>query len=81
MNPSIECCSTIFPFNSVSSNKNFLTDSNIMHLKDLGMTLNANPENINKYIMALAKMPHKNKSLSLFLISACSLKGAISGLR
>ena len=45
------------------------------------MTLNANPENINKYIMALAKMPYKNKSLSLFLISACSLKGAISGLR
>ena len=36
----IECCSTIFPFNSLSSNKNFLacctnTDSNITHRKDL----------------------------------------------
>ena len=36
----IECCSTIFPFNSLSSNKNFLacctnTDSNITQWKDL----------------------------------------------
>ena len=36
----IECCSTIFPFNSLSSNKNFLacctnTDSNIIQWKDL----------------------------------------------
>ena len=36
----IECCSTIFPFNSLSSNKNFLacctnTDSNIAEWKDL----------------------------------------------
>ena len=36
----IECCSTIFPFNSLSSNKNFWacctnTDSNITQWKDL----------------------------------------------
>ena len=36
----IDCCSTIFPFNSLSSNKNFLacctnTDSNITQWKDL----------------------------------------------
>ena len=36
----IECCSTIFPFNSLSSNKKFLacctnTDSNIIQWKDL----------------------------------------------
>ena len=36
----IECCSIIFPFNSISSNKNFLacctnTDSNITQSKDL----------------------------------------------
>ena len=36
----IYCCSTIFPFNSLSSNKNFLacctnTDSNITQWKDL----------------------------------------------
>ena len=36
----IECCSTIFHFNSLSSNKNFLAcctniDSNIIHKKDL----------------------------------------------
>ena len=35
-----ECCITIFPFNSISSNKNFLacstnTDSNITQWKDL----------------------------------------------
>ena len=39
----IECCSTIFPFNSLLSNKNFLacctstnSDSNFMQLKELG---------------------------------------------
>ena len=36
----IECCSTIFPFNSLSSNRNFLacctnTDSNITQWKDV----------------------------------------------
>ena len=38
----IECCSSIFPFNSLSSNKNFLTcctstdsDSNFIQLKEL----------------------------------------------
>ena len=36
----IECCSTIFPFNSLSSNKSFLasctgSDSNFIHLKEL----------------------------------------------
>ena len=36
----VECCSTIFPFNSLSSNKKFLacctnTDSNIIQWKDL----------------------------------------------
>ena len=36
----IECCSTIFPFNSIFNNKNFLacctnTDSNIIQWKDL----------------------------------------------
>ena len=36
----IECCSTIFPFNSLSSNKNFLacctsTDSDIIQCKDI----------------------------------------------
>ena len=36
----IECCSTIFPFNSLSSNKNFLhcctnTDNNSTHWIDL----------------------------------------------
>ena len=36
----MDCCSTIFPFNSLSSNKNFLacctnTDSNITQWKDL----------------------------------------------
>ena len=42
----IDCCSTIFPFNSLSSNKNFLafctnTDSNIIQWKDV--------ENDHKY--------------------------------
>ena len=42
INPCIECCSSIFPFNSLSSNKNILTcctstdsDSNFIQLKEL----------------------------------------------
>ena len=106
----IECCSTIFPFNSLASNKNFLdcctkTDNNSTHWKDLGndhnssLSLkpssnlellvnqfnNATPENSNdtekvcssKYYdieeMHNIEIPHKNKSLSLFHINACSL--------
>ena len=105
----IECCSTIFPFNSLSSNKNFLacctnTDSNIIQWKDLendpdsslllkpsnlellvNQFNNATPENSNdpekisssKYYdieeMHNIEIPHKNKSLSLFHINACSL--------
>ena len=106
----IECCSTIFPFNSLSSNKNFLacctsTDNNIQwndleNNHDSSLSLkpfsdlehlinrfnNATPENINdpekiyssKYYdieeMHNIEIPHKNKSLSLFHINACSLK-------
>ena len=106
----IDCCSTIFPFNSLSSNKNFLvcctnTDSNITQCKDLendhnsSLSLkpssnlellvnqfnNATPENSNdaekisssKYYdiqeMHNIEIPHKNRSLSLFPINACSL--------
>ena len=108
----IECCSSIFPFNSLSSNKNFLTcctstdsDSNFIQLKELesdhnsslllkpspnlellvNQFKNATPENNNdpekisssKYYdideMHNLKIPHKNKSLSLFYINACSL--------
>ena len=106
----IECCSTIFPFNSLTSNKNFLacctnTDSNITQWNDLendhnsSLSLkpssklellvnqfnNATPENGNdpekiassKYYdideMHNIEIPHKNKSLSLFHINACSL--------
>ena len=108
----IECCSSIFPFNSLSSNKNFLTcctstdsDSNFIQLKELendhnsslllkpspnlellvNQFNNATPENNNdpekisssKYYdiheMHNLKIPHKNKSLSLFHINACSL--------
>ena len=106
----IECCSTIFPFNSLSSNKNFLdccmnTDNNSTHWIDLendhnsSLSLkpssnlelfvnqfnNATPENSNdpekvcssKYYdieeMHNIEIPHKNKSLSLFHINACSL--------
>ena len=107
----IECCSTIFPFNSLTSHKNFLawctinTDSNITQWKDLengynsslslksssklehlvNQFINATPENGNdpekiapsKYYvideMYGIEIPHKNKSLSLFHIKACSL--------
>ena len=44
----IECCSTIFPFNVLSSNKNFLSscsssdiDSNFMQLRELKMIIMA----------------------------------------
>ena len=105
----IECCNTIFPFNSLSSNKNSLaycinSDSNITQWKDLENNYdsslllkpsnlellvnqfnNATPENGNdpekitssKYYdideMHNIEIPHKNKSLSLFHINACSL--------
>ena len=107
----IECCSTIFLFNFLTSNKNFLGcctgtgDSNITQWKDLendsnsslsskpssklehlvNQFNNANPENGNdpektassKYYdideMYSIKIPHKNKSLSLFNINTCSL--------
>ena len=107
----IDCCSTIFPFNSLSSNKNFLscctnTDSSITHTlwKDLendhnsslplkpssklkllvNQFNNATPENDNdpekiassKYDdideIHNIEIPHKNKSLSLFHLNACS---------
>ena len=106
----IDCCSTIFPFNSLSNNKNFLacctnTDNNITQWRDLehdhdsSLSLkpssnlellvnqfnNATPGNSNdsekisssKYYdieeMHNIEIPHKNKSLSLFHINACSL--------
>ena len=108
----IDCCSTIFPFNSLSSKKTFLTcctntDSSITHTlwKDLendhnsSLSLkpysklellvnefnNATLENDNdpekiassKYYdideMHNIEIPHKNKSLSLFHLNACSL--------
>ena len=105
----IECCSTIFPFNSLSSKKNFLacctnTDNNTtqwidlendhissLSLKPSNLELlvnqfnNATPENnddpekicSSKYYdieeMGNIEIPHKNKSLSLFYVNACSL--------
>ena len=106
----IECCSIMFLFNSLSSNKNFLTcctntDNNSTHWIDLendhnsSLSLkrssnqellvnqfnNAIPENSNdpekvcssKYYdieeIHNIEIPHKNKSLSLFHIDACSL--------
>ena len=106
----IECCSTIFPINSLTSNKNFLdcctnTDNNSTHWIDLendnnsslsskpssnlellvNQFNNATPENTNdpkkvcssKYYdfeeRNNIEIPHKNKSLSLFHINACSL--------
>ena len=106
----IDCCSTIFPFNSLPNNKNFVgcstnTDNNIIQRRDLehdhdsSLSLklssnlellenefnNATPENSNepeqifssKYYdteeMHNIDIPHKNKSLSLFHINACSL--------
>ena len=53
-----ECCSTIFPFNSLSSNKKFLacctsTDSNIIQWKDLennhASSLSLKPLSFNGY--------------------------------
>ena len=99
----IECSSTIFPFNSLSSNKNYLacctnTDNNSTHWIDLkndhnsSLSLkpsnlellvnqfnNATPEKVclSKYYdieeMRKIQIPHKNKSLSVFHINACSL--------
>ena len=109
-----ECCSIMFLFNSLSSNKNFLTcctntDNNSTHWIDLendhnsSLSLkrssnqellvsqfnNATPENSNdpekvcssKYYdieeIRNIEIPHKNKSLSLFHIDACSLNKKI----
>ena len=107
----IECCSTIFPINSLLSIKNFFscctnTDNNNNtywidlendHNRSFSLKLssnlellvnqfnNATPENSNnpekvfssKYYdieeMRNIQIPHKNKSLSLFHINACSL--------
>ena len=106
----IECCSAIFPFNFLLSDKNFLscctnTDNNNTHWIDLendhnsSLSLkpssnlellvnqfnNATSENSNdpekvcssKYYdieeMHNIQISHKNKSLSLFHINACSL--------
>ena len=107
----IECCSTIFLFNSLSCNKTFLvcctllyTDNNTTQWIDLendhnsSLSLkassnleilvnqfnNSTPENSNdaekvcrsNYVieeMRNIEIPHKNKSLSLFQINACSL--------
>ena len=114
----IDCWSTIFPFNSLPSNKNFLacctnTDSNITQYKDLendhnsSLSLkpssnleilvnqfnNATPENSNdpekisssKYYdieeVHNIEISHKNKSLSLFHINACSLNKTFDDLQ
>ena len=99
----IECCCTIFPFNSLSSDKNFMaccanTNNNTTQWIDLrndhNSSLSLKPSNlkllVNQFdnatpeiIMTLKKfihpnignieIPHKNKSLSLFHITACSL--------
>ena len=114
----IECCSKTFSFNSLSSNKNFLsccinTDSNITQWKDLENDHNSSlslkpssnlellvkrfnkaipersndPEKISssKYYnieeMHNIEIPHKNKSLSLFHINACSRHKNFDGLQ
>ena len=106
----MECCSTISPFNSLSSNKNFFdcctnTDNSSTDWIDLendhnsSLSLkpssdlellvnqfnNVTPQNSNdpdKFFsskcydieeMHNIEIPHKNKSLSLFHINACSL--------
>ena len=69
----IECCSTIFPFNSLSSNKKFLacctnTDSNIIQWKDLendhassSLKPSSNLELlVNSNVMTLKKFLHLN---------------------
>ena len=113
-----ECCSTIFPFNSLSNNKNFLacctnTDNNTTQWIDLendrnsslslklssnlqllvNLFNNATPENnddpektcSSKYYdieaMRNIEISHKNKSLSLFHINACSLKKKFDDLQ
>ena len=64
---SIECCSTIFPFNSLSSNKNFLacctnTDNNSTHWIDLendnNSSLSLKPS--SNLVMTLKKFVHPN---------------------
>ena len=114
----IEFCSTIFLFNSLFTNKNFLaccagTDNKTTrwiffkneHNSSLSLKLssnlellvnqfnNATPENSNnpekvcssKYYdieeMHNIKIPHKNKSLSLFYINTCSLKKKFDNLQ
>ena len=112
----IECCSTIFPFNSLLSNKNLSccmnTDNNNTHwinlehdhnsslsLRSSSLELlvnqfnNATPENSNdpekvcssKYYdieeMQNIQIPHKNKSLSLFYINACSVNKIFDDLQ
>ena len=108
-------CSTIFPFNSLLSNINFLfcctnTDNNThwidlendnssLSLKPTNLELlvnqfnNGTPENSNdpekvcssKYYdieeMHNIKIPHKNKSLPLFHINACSLNKNFDDLK
>ena len=110
----INCCSTIFPFDSLSSSKNFLTcckdtDNNITQWTDHDSSLslkpssnlellvnqfnNATPENCNGpekissskcydiEEMHNIEIPHKNKSLSLFHINACSLNKTFDDLQ
>ena len=114
----IDCCSTICPFNSLSSNKNFPacctnTNTNIAQWKDLendhnsslllkpssnlellvNQFNNATPEISNdpekisssKYYnieeMYNIEIPHKNESLSLFPINACSLNKSFDDLQ
>ena len=119
----IECCSTIFPFNSLSSNKNCLyflyktfctiTDHNtaqwidlenhhisslsLKHSSNLELLVNqldnATPENNNDpekicsskcydiEEMGNIQILHKNKSLSLFHINACSLNKSFDDLQ
>ena len=76
----IACCSTIFPLNSLSGNKNLW-----LVVLTLVVTSHATPENTNdpekicssKYYdieeMHNIEIPNKNKSLSLFHINAYSL--------
>ena len=114
----IECCSAIFPFHSLTRNKNFLacctnTDNNITQWIDyhnnhnnslfpkpssnldllVNQFNNVAPENNNdpekicssKYYdieeMGDIEISHKNKSLSLFHINACSLTKNFDGLQ
>ena len=71
----IECCSTIFSFNSLSSNKKFLATDNIIQWKDLendhAGSLSLKPSNLElsvnqfnnttpKIVMTLKKFLHPN---------------------